>query len=64
MPRGFRRKAGDVGESRAKDAPICEATLLELDNDELRAEMLGVSGVQHSVYLLKQRTSAHVELKH
>ena len=63
MLRGFRQKAGDVGESNAKDVPVCEATLLERDNDELRANMLGVSEVQCSVYLLEGRTSAHTELK-
>ena len=33
------------------------------DNDGLRAIMRGVSEVQRSVYLLEDRTSAHVELK-
>lgn len=50
-------------ESRAKDVPVCEATLLERGNDELRAKMLGVSEVQHNVYRFERRTSAHVELK-
>lgn len=49
MLRGLLENANDVGVSGAKDVPVCKVTRLERENDELRADMLGVLEVHLSV---------------